>query len=254
MATTSKKVRWECPNGCSGVLGSTRPRRDDVCRYCLDCSGKAGRLVERRAPALERRREAKSAARVRRVASAKDTIDRRETARHSVHGLDLREVVRMAGRLPALKGAAGVPWELWRGKQWVRSGHAYGNSWFVRIIDDDTPDAKTRQEILVAWQREPEELRGKQSDAVARWRPTEDEKRARQSKAVGVILHEMAHIATGKRHGYKARKDGALKFGRCCQRAFAQWNDRHADLVEVNEKEEGAYRGRRSRELRSSGE
>jgi len=188
------------------------------------------------------------------VASAKDTIDRRETARHSVHGLDLREVVRMAGRLPALKGAAGVPWELWRGKQWVRSGHAYGNSWFVRIIDDDTPDAKTRQEILVAWQREPEELRGKQSDAVARWRPTEDEKRARQSKAVGVILHEMAHIATGKRHGYKARKDGALKFGRCCQRAFAQWNDRHADLVEVNEKEEGAYRGRRSRELRSSGE
>jgi hypothetical protein len=56
MAT--KQVRWKCLNCNSGVLAPSRPRRDDVRRYCLPCSSKAGRLVERTAPALEKKREA----------------------------------------------------------------------------------------------------------------------------------------------------------------------------------------------------
>lgn len=55
MAT--KQVRWKCLNCNSGVLAPSRPRRDDVRRYCLPCSAKSGTLVERTAPALEKKRE-----------------------------------------------------------------------------------------------------------------------------------------------------------------------------------------------------
>lgn len=62
--TRTKRVRWECPNGeHAGVLGSTRPPKDSIVRYCLPCSEATGRLVERVAPALERKRAAKTAAR-----------------------------------------------------------------------------------------------------------------------------------------------------------------------------------------------
>jgi hypothetical protein len=62
--TKTKRVRWECPNGeHPGVLGSTRPPKDSIVRYCLPCSEATGRLVERVAPALERKRAAKTAAR-----------------------------------------------------------------------------------------------------------------------------------------------------------------------------------------------
>jgi hypothetical protein len=36
-----------------------KPRMDSIVRYCLPCSQKAGRLVRRVAPALERQRELK---------------------------------------------------------------------------------------------------------------------------------------------------------------------------------------------------
>lgn len=55
----SRRVRWECPNGCAAVLASTRPRRDDVARFCLACSAKSGRLVQRSAPALVSRAAAR---------------------------------------------------------------------------------------------------------------------------------------------------------------------------------------------------
>jgi hypothetical protein len=64
MKPKTKRVRWECPNGeHPGVLGSTRPPKDSIVRYCLPCSEASGRLVERVAPALERKRAAKTAAR-----------------------------------------------------------------------------------------------------------------------------------------------------------------------------------------------
>jgi hypothetical protein len=55
-----KQARWICPTCGNGRLAPTRPRRDDVRRYCLPCSEESGRLVERIAPALERQREKKS--------------------------------------------------------------------------------------------------------------------------------------------------------------------------------------------------
>lgn len=56
-----KQVRWECPNGMHpGVLGPSRPRKIATCRYCLKCSDVAGVLVERVAPANERKRTVKA--------------------------------------------------------------------------------------------------------------------------------------------------------------------------------------------------
>lgn len=59
----AKRVRWECPNGLHpGVLGSTRPPKDAVVRFCWPCSQESGRLVARSVPALERQRAAATAA------------------------------------------------------------------------------------------------------------------------------------------------------------------------------------------------
>lgn len=110
--TAAKRVRWACPTGTHpGVLASTRPRRDDLVRYCLQCSIATGRLVERVAPALERRRaaaaeraagtaKAKRAARSAALARARAA----ETARYTVEGLDLRVELERIRRLPLFVG------------------------------------------------------------------------------------------------------------------------------------------------------
>lgn len=60
----AKRVRWECPYGLHpAALGSTRPARDATVRFCLPCSVNAERLVPRTAPALDRERAVKTAAR-----------------------------------------------------------------------------------------------------------------------------------------------------------------------------------------------
>lgn len=69
----AKRVRWECPNGLHpGVLGSTRPRKNATVRFCLPCSEVEGVLVERVAPALERKRAAKTVTREQRAAAQRE--------------------------------------------------------------------------------------------------------------------------------------------------------------------------------------
>lgn len=57
----TKQVRWKCETCDNGLLAPSRPRRNDVRRYCLPCSAKRGTLVERIAPALEKKREQRTA-------------------------------------------------------------------------------------------------------------------------------------------------------------------------------------------------
>lgn len=57
MATKTKQTRWVCPSCGNGCLGPTRPRKDNIVRYCLPCSEKTGKLVERETPALTKKRE-----------------------------------------------------------------------------------------------------------------------------------------------------------------------------------------------------
>lgn len=58
----TKQVRWKCANCDHGLLAPTKPRKNDVRRYCLPCSAKTGKLVERIAPSLDKQRTAKKAA------------------------------------------------------------------------------------------------------------------------------------------------------------------------------------------------
>ena len=51
-----KQVRWKCERCEDGLLAPSKPRLDDVRRYCLPCSSETGKLVERIAPALEAQR------------------------------------------------------------------------------------------------------------------------------------------------------------------------------------------------------
>lgn len=139
--------RWVCPKCGAGTNGPERPRRDDVRRYCLDCSAETGRLVERVAPALERQR-----AQAREKSAAK-TTRKRETAREkaiaqrSIGGFDLLAEAKRIWNLPTMK-------ELHRGKElppieWRRSptkfrtsGHCdYYSRRIVITIGTDAADA-----------------------------------------------------------------------------------------------------------------
>ena len=72
MAT--KQVRWKCPKCDSGVLAPSKPRKDDIKRYCLPCSEETGRLQPRVAPALEKQRERSA------VSNKKKNQRKRQTA------------------------------------------------------------------------------------------------------------------------------------------------------------------------------
>lgn len=113
---TQKRVRWTCPNGCPGILSSTRPPKDSVDRYCLACSAKTGRLVLRIAPALETRRAAaattaaaKAKAKRAREAAKKAKAKQAEIDRYTVEGVDLRDEMTSLLRLKAWNGHFGRP-------------------------------------------------------------------------------------------------------------------------------------------------
>lgn len=73
----AKNVRWKCPTCDSGVLAPSRPRMNDIRRYCLPCSKKAGVLVERVAPALEKQREVRAEANRAKAKAKRATVAKR---------------------------------------------------------------------------------------------------------------------------------------------------------------------------------
>jgi hypothetical protein len=112
--SAAKRVRWTCPNGCPGILSSTRPPKDSVDRYCLTCSAKTGRLVLRIAPALESKRAAaatsaaaKAKAKRAREAAKKAAAKQAETDRYTVEGVDLRDEFQRLIKLRAFGGKQG---------------------------------------------------------------------------------------------------------------------------------------------------
>jgi hypothetical protein len=95
--------RWVCPQCGNGINGLERPRKDDVRRYCLDCSAKTGRLVERNCPALEKQRAVqgeKAAAKrnQRKVREREKAIER-----YMLGDLDLQREAQRLWRLPFMK-------------------------------------------------------------------------------------------------------------------------------------------------------
>lgn len=98
--------RWSCPKCGKGKLAPGKPRRDDVRRYCLPCSEKIGRLVERTCAALEAARAARATARKTRAAKARERAKTQRavaaetsTARLTVDGAYLPDFVRPYWRI-----------------------------------------------------------------------------------------------------------------------------------------------------------
>lgn len=90
MNARTRNVRWVCGTCSVGTLGPSKPRRDNIVRYCLDCSRDAGKLVLRVAPALERARTERV---VRTKSTAEKAAERRAVrldAYYTVAGVNLR--------------------------------------------------------------------------------------------------------------------------------------------------------------------
>ena len=76
--------RWVCPLCGSGKLAPAKPARDDARCYCLRCTGKTGRLVERVSPAAQtsrRRAEERAAVRAERGRARRATQSLQERER-----------------------------------------------------------------------------------------------------------------------------------------------------------------------------
>lgn len=164
--------RWVCPRCDAGVLAPSRPRKDDVRRYCLDCSKKTGRLVERTCPALDKARATSTTARKARTAAKVARARESAKAKHSIGDLDLMAEARRFWALPTMKDArkthrprvTKLPKITWRrsARKWHTSGYCRP-SW---------------QEIVVTLGKDPHD-------------------------AQGVLLHELVHavLPTSERHG-----------------------------------------------------
>lgn len=166
----SKRVRWECPNELHpGVLGPTRPRRDNIVRYCLPCSEAAGVLIERVAPALDRKRaDAKAAAERKRLSKQERERDKARSQRvlavrepdGSIGEVDIRATLEKMIRLPVLRDHAerSCPYiQLQAPKVTLRrsrnkpytSGHAPYYSWEFTVTAAADPERIEFEETLL---------------------------------------------------------------------------------------------------------
>lgn len=143
--------RWLCPLCGAGCLGPERPRRDDVRRYCLACSAKTGRLVERSCPALEKARADRSEKRAALTTRKRERERAAMIERCTAGGVDLVAEAHRFGKLPTLSGRfrRGFPDIEFRrsttkihssGHCWYSGGHA-GNARIVVTIGLDPLDA-----------------------------------------------------------------------------------------------------------------
>lgn len=86
--------RWRCPKCGSGCLAPKTPRRDDLRKYCLDCSKKTGRLVERVLPSAVARRTAREMKRTVTAIFAKHRKQWKEDDYWTVAGVHVRETAK----------------------------------------------------------------------------------------------------------------------------------------------------------------
>jgi hypothetical protein len=123
-----KRRRWECPTGDHpGQLAPARLRKDDIRRYCLPCSTRSGRLIERVAPSLVRESTARAAARKRRASAAASRAAERESKRWLFDGMDMRAEFQRLLAIPAFRPVRSslkkLALSIYRGRSAESSGH-----------------------------------------------------------------------------------------------------------------------------------
>lgn len=97
-----KLRRWVCPQCGDGVHAPSRPRMDDVRRYCLICSKKTGRLVQRTSPSLDRERQASKLKSQEKAGAKRTRVRQTEQAKWIRAGIDVRKEMKRLLAFPAL--------------------------------------------------------------------------------------------------------------------------------------------------------
>ena len=132
------QVRWKCDICNHGLLAPTKPRINDVRRYCLPCSSKTGKLVERVAPSLEKQRTAKKAAAKKRNVAKRATVAKRTAPAKAQQRVDAQRAKMIHNEAekiwklmqPYHKGKPLPKIKIVRGKNW---GSQYGHAGFNYI-------------------------------------------------------------------------------------------------------------------------
>lgn len=171
------------------MLASTRPARDAIVRYCLKCSEESGKLTERIAPALERKRAvaaqsaaAKAKARRARAAAAKAKKKAAENDRYMVEGVDLRVEYKKLLRLRTFKKGFLVKD---RNDKWVLAAPEMQISRRTRY-----PSSQLGFAEQIGW--------GKHRITIATY-PGQTLADARET-----LVHEIVHVFVGLEHGHDA--------------------------------------------------
>lgn len=158
--STAAQVKWKCPTCQIVVLAPSIPRKNDVRRYCLPCSAIAGVLVERTAPALDKKRLARKIATSKKQSVKRATVSRNKAPAKEQARIDaqrkamiqkeaakiwqLMEPYHHGKRLPTIKIVRARNW----GSQY---GHAVTqrNSIQVNVdLDQSTSRSKRVWEVL----------------------------------------------------------------------------------------------------------
>jgi hypothetical protein len=206
-----KQARWQCPKCGDGKLAPRRPRRNDTRRYCLPCSDKTGRLVQRQAPSLERLRQ--KAAEEAREAALDARAEAQEMAVTWPHVL--QETWKVMCRLP---GTSPGP----------SSHHPGGKRPFRAPILELLPHVPKKRlgtsyggKVTIRIGAYTTELRCDESQTViVRGRGWTNN----VGRVVGTMLHELAHEILKARFG-TSRPDGQGPHGKTFQSALGDLID-----------------------------
>ena len=135
---TNKLKRWSCPQCRAGVLAPSRPRKNNVKRYCLSCSEKKGVLVERVCPSLDKKRSERKSASIKKAKTKQATI----AERYLIESYDIRKAIKPIAKMMTTqidnilpvnmsrrKNLRNVIVQVWRKERRSSNGHAetFGN-------------------------------------------------------------------------------------------------------------------------------
>lgn len=196
--------RWFCPSDKHpSVIGPTKPRRDDIRRFCLPCSVETGKLVPRIARALEAKREK---AEEKRKESTKAARMRKRQQIRKYYTIDGHDLISLLWRI----------WSLPTAKEWRARSRAPEHVPGLRVRRVDytkrmTPVSKLghaaygAHEIMVV------------ADAAG----------GDLFNVLETLIHEVAHLVIP----HHAKKHHTPTFYACEKSLIEEWNVRYPELT-----------------------
>ena len=187
----TKQVRWKCAICDNGLLAPSKPRKNDVRRYCLPCSSESGKLVERVAPTLEKQRTAKKAAVKKKTVAKRATVAKRTAPAKAQQRID-------AQRAKMIHAEAEKIWKL------------------MQPYHKGTPLPK----IVIARGRNHGSQYGHAGRNYIQVNVDRSQCVSRSKRVWQVLAHELCHIAVPPIYRNGARDVHSREFYRCLQDAW----------------------------------